>query len=106
MAITISIPLLALTFVLTATFLGLANAIIKRVRDINLMMGNKGFSLGKKLDVVLNPFRLETVSVAVSFFLTRKNQVAMNGINASSHKNSGLLNSKLFQFIILSFFYY
>ena len=45
----------------------LASAIIRRVRAINLMMGNKGFNLGKKLDVVLNPFKLVLQTLACGY---------------------------------------
>ena len=75
---------------LTATFLGLAKATTNKARAINLIIVNKGFTFGKKLFFTRNPLRLETVNVAASFFLIKKDQIATNGIRLSSHKNSGL----------------
>ena len=89
-AITISIPLLALIFLLTATFLGLASATISKANAINLITASKGLTFGKILFFVLKPFRLETVKTAVSFLRIKKNQTAVKGIRINSHKNSGL----------------
>ena len=76
-----------------------------KANAINLMIGSSGLNFGKMLFFVWNPFKLDTVNTAVSFLRIKKNQMANKGIRVNSHKNSGLLNSKLVQFIFFHFIY-
>ncbi len=98
-AITISIPLFDFIFLLTETFLGLANAMIIAINATIRKRYKIGFNFDK-IESGLKPFKLGIVKFAASFLRIIKYQTATSGIIMSSHKNPRLLNSKLFQFII------
>ena len=90
MAITISIPRLVLVFLLTATFLGLANARINTQSAAIRKTYNKGFSFETIDCSALNPFTLGIVKVAAFFLRTKTYHKITNGIMVNNQKNSGL----------------
>jgi len=87
-----SMPFVVFVLLLTSTVLGLASAVIIKLKANNLNTNKSGFNLDSKDGLTLNPFKELIFNVADCFLCVKKYQPIKRGKLINNQKNSGCKN--------------